>query len=126
LVNTIKFSQFQAANPNDPSVTGVGLGSGNIVIYPKQFTWTVSTRPSPPYNGLLGYNTDNDEYEYWDASLSMWVQLLTTKSGLTWAAVSAPNIGGATFDGYITINASMPVNIMLPPLANLGDPLFVR
>jgi hypothetical protein len=129
VVNTIKFSQFQNANPNDPSVTGVGLGSGNNVIYPKQFSWAVATRPATPYNGLLGYNTDLDQYEYWDSVVSQWVQLLTTVSPRilpTWSSVTAPSIAGATFNGYVTNNSSGTVNILLPAIADLGDPIFVR
>lgn len=75
MVNTIKFSQFSDAVLGDSTNELVGLGSGVNVKSPKIVLWTTATRPSPPTNGLLGFNTDLKQYEFWDASTSAWIQL---------------------------------------------------
>lgn len=78
MVNTKKFSQFAAANLTTTTKKMAGIsnsaGGENIIV---DFTveWTTSTRPSPPYDGLLGYNTDLKQYEYYDLTSLSWVQL---------------------------------------------------
>ncbi len=77
MVNTIKFSQFTLASSSDPTVKLAGLGSGINIIKPVVVTWTTATRPSPPFNGVLGLNTDSQEYEFWDATSDQWIPLVS-------------------------------------------------
>ena len=78
MVNTKKFSEFAAASLTTTTKKMAGIsntsGGENIIV---DFTveWTTSTRPSPPYDGLLGYNTDLKQYEYYDGTTAAWVQL---------------------------------------------------
>ncbi len=81
MTNTIKFSQFSVANLNDSSTQVVGLATGVNIRTPKVVTWTTATRPSPLSlfnNGLLGFNTDLQQYEYWDGVSNQWVQLASS------------------------------------------------
>lgn len=78
MVNTKKFSEFAAANLTTTTKKMAGIsntGGGENIIVDFTVTWTTSTRPAPPYDGLLGYNTDLKQYEYWDDGTSTWVQL---------------------------------------------------
>lgn len=74
MVNTIKFSQFPQAARTDSSTEFVGLATGANIRLEKQLNWTTATRPNPPYNGLMGFNTDLQSYEFWDAVAGVWTQ----------------------------------------------------
>src|SRR5690349_13941160 len=80
MVNTIKFSQFSSGILTDSTNQVVGLGTGGNVRFPSTITWTTGTRPAPPYNGLLGFNTTTEQYEYWNAISSMWIPLVSAVS----------------------------------------------
>lgn len=78
MVNTKKFSEFAAANLTTTTKKMAGISNsagGENIIVDFTVTWTTSTRPAPPYDGLLGYNTDLKQYEYYDLSSLSWVQL---------------------------------------------------
>lgn len=77
--NTIKFSEFAAANLATSTNKVVGWASGVNFQTPVVNTWATSARPTPPYVGLIGFNTDLNQYEYWDGAA--WVQLAAGGSG---------------------------------------------
>src|SRR4029078_13093418 len=78
MVNTVKFSDFDIANIDDASTQTVGLSSGVNTREPRIYLWTTATRPTSPFNGLLGLNTDLQQWEWWDSMASAWVQLADT------------------------------------------------
>lgn len=78
MVNTKKFSEFDAADINDSTTQDVGLSSGVNTREKKFYTWTTAGRPATPFNGLLGLNTDTQTYEFWDSLAAMWVQMADT------------------------------------------------
>ncbi len=78
MVNTKKFSEFANADLSDSSNELVGIGSGQNIKSPKVVLWTTATRPSSPFDGLLGFNTDLEQYEFWSSSLNDWVQLASS------------------------------------------------
>lgn len=84
MTNFIKFSQFVVSAQGDSTTEVVGLASGANIRTPKTTTWTTATRPGtvlnpvPPYDGLLGFNTTLEQYEFWSATLSLWIQLASS------------------------------------------------
>lgn len=78
MVNTVKFSQFVNANLNDSSTEIVGLATGQNIKTSKVVTWSTAGRPTPPFNGVLGLNTNLEQYEFWNASSAQWVQLASS------------------------------------------------
>jgi hypothetical protein len=124
-ISTIKFSQFPTAVVGDQSNIPVGLGAGiNAQIPP--YVWTVSTRPATPFNGLLGYNTDLSQYEYWNAATSAWDQLAATGTSFAWSEVVGPSISAEINNGYAANNDTSRVIFTLPPTMNLGDTIKIR
>lgn len=121
MINTIKFSQFPEANLSDSTAENVGIASGVNIKSPKVVTWTTATRPLTPFNGLLGFNTTEQQYEYWDASLNAWLQLLTSNTGIDWSIITAVSQNASVNNGYITNRAATPVSILLPALFMPGD-----
>lgn len=75
MVNTKKFSEFTEASLDNSDLESVGLENGINIKTPKYPTWTTVGRPASPYNGLLGYNTTLQQYEFWDAVALVWTQL---------------------------------------------------
>src|SRR5678815_1530259 len=75
MTNTIKFSQFATAQLNQQSATVVGVENTVNVKSQRFLTWTIAMRPAAPFNGLLGFNTDLQQYEYWDSLAATWIQL---------------------------------------------------
>lgn len=75
MVNTVKFSQFATATLNSSSTGIVGLESGVNIQSSRFPVWTTATRPSPPFNGLLGVNSDFEQYEWYDGISGEWVQI---------------------------------------------------
>lgn len=74
MVSTVKFSAFAAANLNDNTNQLVGIGGGVNIRADKVTTWTTAGRPTPPFNGLSGYNTTLSQWEYYNSVTSMWIQ----------------------------------------------------
>jgi len=77
MVNTIKFSEFDAINlSGDNSL--VGLSDGVNAISDLPISWTTATRPGsqPPFvaptDGFSGYNTTISQWEFWDAGQGQW------------------------------------------------------
>lgn len=128
MVNTIKFSQFGSADPNDSNNTLVGItdpAGGSNIKYPFTPRWTTAGRPATPYNGLLGYNTDSDEWEYYQASTGVWVQFSTTNSGENWTVVTEASITAVANEGYIANRSATPCQIICPAMFNPGDRILV-
>lgn len=125
MVSTIKFSQFANANLNDNTNETVGLESGINIKGPKQNTWTVSTRPNTPFDGLSGYNTDLEQWEFWQQSSLSWIQFSTDNSGIDWVEVNSASIAAQPNMGFITTRTSTPVQILLPATFSYGDRILV-
>jgi hypothetical protein len=112
LVATIKFSQFAASNLADSSNQVVGLGSGVNVISSKVVSWNTAGRPTPGYNGLLGFNTDLNQYEFYSTSSASWVQLAASSGSGT---VTLINTGSGLTGGPITTSGT----ISLAPITSI-------
>jgi len=125
MVNTIKFSQFNTGNLNDTTNQQVGFGSGSNYRLPLQNTWTVSTRPSSPFNGLMGFNTDNSTWEYWSQPDLMWLTFQTTNIGETWTEVTALSITTVVNNGYIANRTPTPVQFLLPAAMSIGERVLI-
>lgn len=116
---TRKFSQFVAGN-NSASNQLVGLSAGANAIFNDPVTWTTATRPITPSNGVLGYNTDLEQYEYYNAGLAAWVQLTSTSGELAWNNVTGTTATMIQNNGYVANNAGT-VNLTLPVLCEFGQ-----
>ena len=122
MVNTVKFSQFASANLNTATnrVAGISSLSGGInTTSPATVTWTTATRPASPYNGLLGYNSTTDFYEYWNSAMNQWIQL-TTGGGTVTPAQVQDNV---FVSGTDTGTANAHVVALSPPII-LGASVF--
>lgn len=124
MVNTIKFSQFPVGNYDSSNII-VGLDSGQNAQFSRIPQWTTATRPATPFNGIIGYNTDLSQYEYYDSALGMWVQLITSQTGMDWSLITAISVDASTNSGYIAFRSATPVNLLLPALCNIGDEIIV-
>lgn len=127
MVSTVKFSQFADANLNTATNMLVGISSspgGINVKSPFVNRWTTAGRPASPYNGLLGFNTDLKEYEFWDATILMWVQLSSNTTNLIWNNITGTSATMVVDNGYVTNNVGQ-VTLTLPALATFGDSLRV-
>lgn len=116
---TKKFSQFTAANLNSSSAKIVGYDGSDNIQADKVQTWTTLTRPASPFNGLFGYNTNFDQYEYYNGSLLAWVQLANSSGGLNWTTITVSQLGILN-NGYVT-NGGGVVSVTLPATAIVGD-----
>jgi hypothetical protein len=116
---TRKFSQFIAGN-NSASNQLVGLSAGANAIFNDPITWTTATRPVTPTNGLLGYNTDLDQYEYYNAGLAVWVQLNNSQNELAWNNVTGTIATMMQNNGYVANNIGT-VNLTMPAVCAFGQ-----
>ncbi|PWU05063.1 MAG: hypothetical protein C5B43_03855 [Verrucomicrobia bacterium] len=119
MVNTVKFSQFAQATLTNSSNILVGASSttGGINIRNSFVTkWTTATRPLPPYDGLLGYNTDLEEYEYWNGTTLAWIQLVSGGGG--GGTVTQINTGTGLTGGPITTVGT--ISLITPVALNIG------
>ena len=98
MVSTIKFSEFAAADLNNSTNKSAGLSGGANATTEIVVRWTTAGRPSAPFNGILGYNTDLSSYEYWDSVSAQWFQLGTGDTG----TVTLVNTGTGLTGGPIT------------------------
>lgn len=111
MVNTKKFSEFAAGSLTTTTKKMAGISNtsgGENIIVDFTVTWTVSSRPSPPYNGLLGYNTDIAQYEYWDGS--SWVQFESGGGSVTQIDTGLGLTGGPIFSSGTISFAEIPAN----------------
>lgn len=93
MVNTIKFSQFSEAALTDATTETVGIASGVNIKTPKVVTWTTSSRPLTPFDGLLGFNTDLQQYEFWDSISNTWIQLASDVDLTSTFILETPDLG---------------------------------
>ncbi len=137
MVNTKKFSEFAAGSLTTSTKKMAGISNtsgGENIIMDFTIEWTVATRPSPPYNGLLGYNTDLAQYEYWDGG--SWVQFesgggsvteIDTGLGLTGGpifstgTISFATIPANTFWGNITGGIALPTTVSTSYFVKVTD-----
>lgn len=119
-LNTIKFSGFAAQNLTYSSNMAVGVGNGANYQGPAVITWSTATRPSAPYNGLLGLNTDLEEYEYWNGNTHLWVQLQSSTNNLIWNNVITTSASMMEGNGYVANNAGQVV-LTLPSVCAFGQ-----
>lgn len=126
MVQTIKFSQFSDSNLNDVTNKLVGFGAGVNIKEPVRISWTTATRPISPYNGLLGYNTDVNKYEYYDSTLLAWVFLSASNipPPLTWNLITSTSATMLPENGYVTNNVGQVV-LTLPALMAFGQRVAV-
>ncbi len=75
MVQTKTFSAFATADLTNSGNLLVGIGGGINIKAAKVTTWTTGTRPSPPFDGLIGYNSTLKQWEYWNSATSAWIQL---------------------------------------------------
>jgi hypothetical protein len=86
-LQTIKFSQFLSGGdlPNNSALAGLAMGTNVLFNAPWTFlaSGTTLQRPAPSAatNYRLRFNTDNQEYEYFDAVSMVWVTLAAGGSG---------------------------------------------
>ena len=125
MVSTIKFSQFASANVNDSSNQLAGLGSGLNVKKPVVVEWTTAGRPTVPFDGLLGYNTDLKQYEYWNLSALAWDQLADFTTLASHASGKGASLIGLQDQSHVTsktvqdlANAQFVVNVNNGSLQN--------
>lgn len=79
MVLTKKFSEFVNVTPqtiSDANEKMVGLENGANMQSTRYFEWDTAGRPPTPFNGLLGINTDLEQYEYWNSVDMEWIQLV--------------------------------------------------
>ncbi len=118
MVLTKKFSEFVEADLTNPDNELVGLSDGQNARSDKVTEWTTLTRPDPPFNGLMGYNTDSDLWEYYNESLAAWVQFSSSAGAVNITAgtglLATPN--PITNTGTIILN--------IPVLATWGGTGF--
>ena len=137
-VNTIKFSQFLTANLNDAGNTLVGIDSptgGNNIKTALINSWTTSTRPSPPYNGLSGFNSSLLQWEYWNGT--SWIQFSAgagvspgSINQLAWYAATGAMVSGlptgnngvlvTSNSGVPSISSILPSGLTIPGYALSG------
>ncbi len=124
MVFTKKFSEFDDADLGDQDNELVGLSNGLNAKSSKVIVWTTATRPLTPFDGLLGYNTNLNQYEYYDDSIPDWVQLESSDDLFIWNMVTAASANMITDNGYVA-NNSAQVNLTLPLVADFGQEIKV-
>ena len=97
MVSTKKFSEFSASGTLIEGETIVGLDSGVNAKFtaPPQFVepFTTATRPATPANGMIGYNTTINNFEYYNGT--SWFALDRTADLLAFEALLAAYTHGA-------------------------------
>lgn len=105
MVNTLKFSQFTLATKDNSTNYVVGLSSltgGTNIYSPFTVSWTTAGRPTSPYPGLLGYNTNFSQYEYWNGLI--WVQLAAGSTGTVFSVSTGTGLTGGPITTSGTIS----------------------
>ena len=123
MVNTVKFSQFGLQNLADSTAQVVGVGSGLNFKTPKVVEWTTATRPVPPFDGLLGYNTDTKVYEYWDAGSSIWIQLASSVNLTATFITKLPELTLPNSFALSTLSTGILKNTTLTGIPTISVPI---
>lgn len=124
MVSTIKFSEFDSFDLGNSSNQIVGYAGGLNYKGGKVVSWTTAGRPATPYNGLIGYNTDTNEYEFWNAVLLQWVQIASDTSLFAWNMVTALSQNMTADNGYVPNNIGQVV-FTLPTTCSFGERIAV-
>ena len=134
MVSTIKFSEFtNQGNLANGEIT-VGIGpDGNNAYYNNPWTFlpsgTTAERPvpAPAMYGLLRFNTDLQQYEYYDYLTPSWVQV-AAEGGNTILTVTVTTGGALTAvpNTIYIIKAASEVIITLPAAVTEGQLVGVR
>lgn len=122
-ITTRKFSQFVTANRNATNKQ-VGLSGGANALFDDPVLWTTASRPTIPTNGELGFNTDLQLYEYYDAALGDWIQIDTSTVPFVWNDVTALTQTMDGDNGYVANNAGQVV-LTLPAVVAFGQMIRV-
>jgi len=107
MTSTIKFSQFSAVNLNSATNMLVGVTSalgGSNFQSPYVISWTTATRPASPYNGLLGFNTNLSQYEYYSTTSSQWIAIAGGGSGTVTSVGSGTGLTGGPITSAGTLS----------------------
>lgn len=136
MVNTKKFSEFSEVDLADSTTEYVGIGSGVNIRGPKTVEWTTATRPTPPFNGLMGYNTTLSNYEFYSGPLADWVQFEASNvailpgnendvafypaDGTTLGPIASANNAVLVTDGtgVPSLSTTLPAGLTIPGYAN--------
>lgn len=118
MVQTIKFSEFNASGIQELNDTLVGLKGGANTKFTQQWTFyppgTTAQRPVAPTEGILRFNTDLHLYEYFDDLTDQWEQLvITPNGGGTVLPAFANSIGYYASDGDTISGVSPAINAIL-------------
>lgn len=134
-VSTIKFSQFNAVNLANTTNFLVGINSlsgGNNIYSSTPTIWTTAGRPSPPFAGLLGFNSTIEAYEWYNGT--QWVQPMGEvdagiQNQLAWYAVTGTVISGlATANNGVLVTSSggVPsISSTLPSGLTIPSPIII-
>lgn len=122
MVLTKKFSQFNVAALDDAAQEVVGLENGVNIRSTRFLTWTVATRPAIPFNGLLGYNTELQKYEFYDAAVPEWVQLEDSTDPSQILALLASHLPG---EGASLIGLQNQSNVTDKTVQDLANAAFI-
>ena len=123
MVLTKKFSEFIHATEPEPFDIVVGLANGANAQTPTR--WITVNRPSTPYDGQLGYNTEISEYEYFNELLGEWLQLGSGGSVSSWRTITAASVAVVSGNGIVADRTVTPVQVELPLLFEVGDEVAV-
>lgn len=115
---TKKFSEFSVALQNNSDEEVVGLETGINVRSERFLNWTTAGRPVSPFNGLLGLNTDLQNYEFWDEVAMMWTQMADTNV----LAVLASHLPG---QGASLIGLEDQSNVTSKTVQDLANASFI-
>lgn len=121
MVLTKKFSEFNNVTPatiSDANEKVVGLESGDNMQSTRFLTWNTAGRPPTPFNGLLGLNTDLEQYEWWDSVSATWNQLPSNGDINALIARLAANTSGNGASMIGLLNQSIVTSKTVQDLAN--------
>jgi len=105
MVQTIKFSQFNnvVLTNTTNKLVGVSATTGGV-NFQSDYTaiWTTAGRPTPPYPGLSGFNSNFSQLEYWDGAA--WVQLAAGGGGTVSNIITGTGLTGGPITSTGTIS----------------------
>jgi hypothetical protein len=109
-----KFSEFASADLTDSANKIAGISGSSVnIIGSKIIIWTTATRPAPPTNALLGFNTTTNFYEYYDSSTAAWQSI-----SIVGGSVTLVNTGTGLNGGPITTTGTIALDV--PVLVSSG------
>lgn len=127
MVDTIKFSQMNNGGNIANNSSTPGLLAGANVLFNNPWTFyppgNTSARPGSPIVGVLRFNTDLLEYEYWTGAI--WDQLTTNGNNTNqWQNITGLTQALLPGSAYLANNAGQ-VQFTLPTVCNFGSEIKV-